>query len=83
MGGGQSHRRCVVRRFTEELSDGEKSTIVGTGYVIAVMFTFLLVDLGKNQLGVAIGVAALWLILVIAPILIIYLGVAEECRNGY
>ena len=82
MGRGQSYKRCVVRRFTEELSDGEKSTIVGTGYIIAVVFTFLLVDLGRNPLGVAIGVAALWLFLVIAPMLIIYLGVAEECREA-
>jgi membrane protein YdbS with pleckstrin-like domain len=82
MGRGQSHKRCVVKRFTEELSDSEKSTIVGTGYIIAVVFTFLLVDLGRNPLGVAIGTAALWFILVIAPMLIIYLGVTEECREA-
>jgi hypothetical protein len=81
-GQGQPYKGCIVKRFTEELSDGEKSTIVGTGYIIAVMFTFLLVDLGRNPLGVAIGVAALWSFLVIAPMLIIYLGAIEECREA-
>jgi putative exporter of polyketide antibiotics len=80
--GRESYRRCVVKRFTEELSDSEKSTVVGTGYIIAVAFTFLLVDLGRNLLGVAIGVAALWFFLVIAPMLIIYLGAIEECREA-
>jgi membrane protein YdbS with pleckstrin-like domain len=80
--GRESYRRCVVKRFTEELSDSEKSTVAGTGYIIAIAFTFLLVDLGRNPMGVVIGVAALWFILVVAPMLIIYLGAIEECREA-
>jgi uncharacterized protein YhaN len=77
----QFYRRCIVKRFTEELSDSEKSIVIGLGYILAVAFTFLLADFGRNPLGVAIGVASLWFILVIAPALIIYLSARMACSS--
>ena len=74
------YRKCIANGLTEELDD-KRALMIGINYVIAALFSFLIADFGTSPIGVGIGVAALWLFLVITPLLLIYGSVRLGCKN--
>jgi hypothetical protein len=73
------YRKCIENGLTEELSD-KRALVIGINYTIAAALSFLLADFGTSPIGVGIGVAVLWLFLVIYPLLLIYGSVRLGCK---
>ena len=72
-------RKCIINGLTEELND-KRALMIGIDYIIASLFSFLLADYGTNPIGIGVGVTALWLFLVIFPLLLIYGSVRLGCK---